>query len=161
MTRRELKALDTDCCLPFRTRSGKTPRPAMADTPTFEQQLRELQTQLEGSQALLLDRDLEVQRLRSVAEKASAEAAEALSIANAQASTVSSLQQELDSLTIRSELAKFRALEELRSEHKTALEREASLRVTDQKRADTWIQDLKESHRAEKEHLVQRITVLE
>jgi hypothetical protein len=41
------------------------------------------------------------------------------------------------------------------------LEREVNVHLADQRRVDAWIQDLKESHRIEKEYLLQRIAALE
>jgi hypothetical protein len=64
------------------------------------------------------------------------DAAEALEIANAHAAKVSSLNQELESLTMKSELAKFRALEELWSEHKMLLEHEVNVHLAYQQRVD-------------------------
>ncbi len=75
-------------------------------------------------------------------ESAQAEAAEALEIASAQTTRVASLQQELENAKLHWELDKSHALEELQAEHKIVLDREASLRAEEQKRMDSWIQDL-------------------
>ena len=48
----------------------------------------------------------------------------------------------------------FRALESLRSEHKQALEKEAT-------RMEAWVRDLKDSHQTEKSYLLKRIAQLE
>jgi hypothetical protein len=69
--------------------SGKIPVSTMTDTTTLEQQLWDLQTQLECTHAQLLERDREVERLKSMAGKACTDAAEALEIANTQAAKVS------------------------------------------------------------------------
>lgn len=67
MSHLELKALDADCCLPFKIHSGQIPSQAMADPAALKEQLRDLCALTD------LQRDREVQRLRSLAVKASAE----------------------------------------------------------------------------------------
>jgi hypothetical protein len=60
-----------------------------------------------STHAQLLERDREVERLKSMAGNACTGAVEALEIANTHAAKVSSLNQELEGLTMKSELAKF------------------------------------------------------
>jgi hypothetical protein len=56
---------------------------------------------LEFTHAQLLEKDREIDRLKSMAGKACTEAAEALEIANTHAAKVSSLNQELESLRMK------------------------------------------------------------
>ena len=55
----------------------------------------------------------------------------------------------------------LRTLDNLRSEHQLALAKEEELKSAEQERMDAWIKDLRESHKAKKEHLLSRIVALE
>lgn len=68
----------------------------MTDTAALGQQLLDLQAELENSCAQLFEKDQELERLRSVADEACAEAAEAMQTASMQSSQASCLQQELE-----------------------------------------------------------------
>ena len=61
------------------------------------------------------------------------------------------LTRETESSILRAEVEKLRALEELREEHRRAMERERKL-------MDDWMQDVKERFRVEKQHLEERIS---
>lgn len=150
MSSRELKALDSNSCLQTKTRSGKK---AMADTVRLEQEIQDLQAQLETSQRELKEKKQELERLQLEAEKAQTDT-------DWQASEIIRLQQQLENQELNAELTRFRALEELRLEHKRVLEKEVDMRATDQERMGTWIEDLKKSHEIEKDHLLQQIATL-
>ena len=106
MSRRELKALDADLCLPTKTRSGKSqglpmdenrsPRVTVSDrrpemstnasprlleesaVTSLQQQLSRLQSELESCYTQLQEKEQEVRRLGYTLDSAQAEAAEAL-----------------------------------------------------------------------------------
>lgn len=179
MSLRELKALDSDLCLQSRTRSGEreggqlmetasrplertpSPRPGLSVTSTpksvsnwhLDRQQREFQIQLERCHVQLQEKDQELQRLASMVEQSRAEAKEALEIANTQSTQVTALQHELERVRLQCEVEKYRALEELRQEHKEALAREASIRDGEQQRMSAWMEDLRRSHQMELDHL--------
>ena len=61
------------------------------------------------------------------------------------------LTRETESSILRAEVEKLQALEELREEHRRAMERERKL-------MDDWMQDVKEQFRVEKQHLEEHIS---
>ena len=93
-------------------------------------------------------------------ETTQAELARVTSVSGEQ---IDGLAKELDNERVKSELAKLRALEELRQEHQSALEREREYGNEERKRMEAWVHvgDLKESFKTERHHLLARITELE
>lgn len=124
--------------------------------------IQDLRTQLARSQEELVLKCKEVERLELMVQEAKAEAAEAQERAASESARVRSLQQELENLEMRGELTMLRAVDRLRAEyHQLVLAREGEMKATEQKRMDAWVQDLKDSHQAEKERLLERIATLE
>ncbi len=116
--------------------------------------LLSVQKRLEAKEAEVEKLTQEVSDARVVADEAAAESAGAVTRADY-------LQQELENLEVQSELAKLRALENIRAEHQLALAKEAEMRSAEQKRTDSWIQDLRDGFQAEKGVLLKRIDALE
>ena len=125
----------------------------MTDVTALEWQVEDLKAQLDRAREELKVKDLEMAEARSTVESAKAEAVEAREHADNQEARAMSLQRELEQQKMCGELAKFRALEDLRAEHKRELEREEELRASEQRRMDALLQEVKNSHLAEKEHL--------
>ena len=123
--------------------------------------IQDLRTQLARSQEELVLKCKEVERLELMVQEAKAEAAEAQERAASESARVRSLQQELENLEMRGELTMLRAVDRLRAEYQLVLTREGEMKATEQKRMDAWVQDLKDSHQAEKERLLERIATLE
>ena len=96
-------------------------------------------------------------RLRSVAENALAEAARAQEEASRLSAAVVQLQEEVESSQLQEELNLLRALDKLRAEHQQALEKEAYAREAERDRMDSWMRDLRQSHKMEKERLLEKI----
>ena len=111
----------------------------------------ELRAQLEALCETLGQKDHELEMLKSEAESVKAELENAKGTA---ATQVSSLEKQLEKAQLRGGLEMFRALEALHSEHKQALEKEAT-------RMEAWVRDLKDSHHTEKSYLLERIAQLE
>ena len=85
-----------------------------------------------------------------MAQDAIAEAREARELAGRETARADGLEQELENRHLQSELTRLRALEDLRLDHQRTL-------AEGQSRMDSWIQDVKKSHQAEKEHLLEKI----
>ena len=71
------------------------------------------------------------------------------------------LESELGLLRTQAELERLRAMENLRVEHQDRLEREREARNRDTERMESWIEDLRRSHKMEVARLLERISVLE
>ena len=159
MSVRELRFLDTNNCLESRTRAGRQATemsaPGTADQSSTED---DSNNQLPEKPA---EESQEIKSLKLKLEEAEMKLAEVQELAARETARAEHLQKELESIEIRSELNMFRALEKLRIEHQLTLEKEAEVKILEQKRMDVWIQDLKDSHQVEKEHLLERITALE
>lgn len=94
MSLQELKVLNTDSC--FKTRSGKVTRPEMTELAALEQVVKELRVQLSHLQEELCKKDQEIEKLESVAQRATAKEAEAREVASLEAEGVARLKQELE-----------------------------------------------------------------
>ena len=64
-------------------------------------------------------------------------------------------------MQLRMELDKLRAIESVRQEHHAQLEWERQQVERECKRAESWIEDLREQFRAEKQQYLERISELE
>ena len=150
MSRRELKALNAGLLFVDETslRSGTVRMQSNNENNTAEDELR---AQLEALCEKLGQKDHELEMLKSEAESVKAELENTKGTA---ATEVSSLEKQLEEARLRGELEMFHALEDLRSEHKQALEKEAT-------RMEAWVRDLKDSHHTEKSYLLERIAQLE
>ncbi len=155
MSNRELKHLDSSRCVVAKTRSGRNGRKMVEESvEDLKARLLSVQKRLEAKEAEVEKLTQEVSDARVVADEAAAESAGAVTRADY-------LQQELENLEVQSELAKLRALENIRAEHQLALAKEAEMRSAEQKRTDAWIQDLRDGFQAEKGVLLKRIDALE
>ena len=74
---------------------------------------------------------------------------------------IGELQKELDTERMRTELIKLRAVEDLRYEQQSVLERERKYVNEERRRMEAWVVDLRESFAMERSHLTARITELE
>ena len=122
-----------------------------ADTQ-LEKRLAQMETELSLVAHSLAQKDVELDRLHSQVEEATREAqreAEQRSQALEER-----LSRETESSILRAEVEKLRALEELREEHKRAMDSERKL-------MDDWMQDVKERFSVEKQHLEECISMLE
>ena len=64
--------------------------------------------------------------------------------------------QELEVQALRSELTLLRSQDKLRTEHQQDLVKEAEVMRVEQKRVNKLIQELKNHHQAEQEHLLKK-----
>ena len=118
----------------------------------LEDRLAQLEVELSQARHSLEERDTELTRLRSEVEQATLEAQR---VAEQRSQALEErLVKEAESSLLRAEVEKLRSLEELREEHQRATERERKL-------MDDWMRDVKERFKVEKQHLEERISVLE
>jgi len=137
MSKRELKKLQESGCLSKRLRSG---RARITPGMTSVQESENLEEKLESLMGQLQEKDQEVGRLRSVAGEATSKLVE---LRRESDERVSELERELTEAELQGEIAKLRALEELRKQHRLTMEKESE-------RMDSWIKDLKKGHGTEK-----------
>ena len=123
--------------------------------------IAEVEVQLASVLDRLQEKETEVSRLRVVAENALAEAARTQEEASRLSAAVVQLHEEVESSQLRGELTFLRALEKLLLEHQQALEKEAKAREAERNKMDSWMLDLRESHRIEKESLLNKIAAIE
>ena len=125
-----------------------------SEDATLRQLVEQLEAQLAAARGEVQKKD---ELLASLASDAKAELEEAREKAYSEAQRATRLEQELEHEQLRGEVNKLRALEDLRLEHQRAVEREALQRAAERRRMDEWMNDVRESHLAEKEHLLERI----
>ncbi len=125
MSNRELKHLDSSRCVIAKTRSGRNGRKMVEESvEDLKARLLSVQKRLEAKEAEVEKLTQEVSDARVVADEVAAD------------TRADCLQQELENLEVQSQLAKLRALENIRAEHQLALAKEAEMRSAQQKRAD-------------------------
>jgi len=129
----------------------------MATSPDCDQ-LEQLKAELA---AALADRDKKARQVAELTAEVETTQAELARVTSVSGEQIDGLAKELDNERVKSELAKLRALEELRQEHQSALEREREYGNEERKRMEAWVGDLKESFKTERHHLLARITELE
>ena len=160
MSSRELKSLQElsgtrDVVTRKSLRSGLVRDATMNAEQQLEDSLAQLEAELSRARHSLAQKDVELDELRSQMEDATREADEAQREAEQRSQALEErLTRETESSILRAEVEKLRALEELREEHRRAMERERKL-------MDDWMQDVKERFRVEKQHLEERISELE
>ncbi len=96
-----------------------------------EESVEDLKARLLSVQKRLEAKEAEVEKLTQEVSDARVVADEVAADTRADC-----LQQELENLEVQSQLAKLRALENIRAEHQLALAKEAEMRSAQQKRAD-------------------------
>ena len=92
----------------------------MATSPDCDQ-LEQLKAELA---AALADRDKKARQVAELTAEVETTQAELARVTSVSGEQIDGLAKELDNERVKSELAKLRALEELRQEHQSALERE-------------------------------------
>ena len=131
------------------------------ETTELLQRVQHLESCLREAKSVADERAAELELTRRELRRASDQAVEQREEAERQQGSVERLQSELESMQLRMELDKLRAIESLRQEHHAQLERERQQVERECKRADSWIEDLREQFRAEKQQYLERISELE
>ena len=111
--------------------------------------------------AALEDRDQKEKQLAELVEEVGATQAELARVSSEAEDQIGELQKELDTERMRTELIKLRAVEDLRYEQQSVLERERKYVNEERRRMEAWVVDLRESFAMERSHLTARITELE
>ena len=114
--------------------------------------VQRLENCLRTAEAATSEKAAELELARRELLGAQEEAAEQREISQQQQEHADRLKSDLESVELRMELEKLRALESLRQEHQSQRESQ---------RADSWIQDLRKQIMVEKKQYLQRISDLE
>ena len=161
MSLRELKALaipDSQEVAAGSSRSGLVRGTSMetadAEQLGLEERLVQLEAELAGANSAIMKKDQDLENYRQELEEAKALATEAHHRAEQHSHALEERLGKEESLALRAEVEKLRALENLREEHRRAIEKE-------RQQVEEWMHDVKERFKVEKQHFEERIASLE
>ena len=163
MSNRELKSLLAGRPTPNTqakrsSRSGRL-TDEMTDSP--EEELTQLRTDLATAREEVQAKDHELSELRQEALEATSRVGATKEELRQLSLRVETLQKELENSRLVAEVDRLKSLERLREEHAEALARQKEELNYERRRAEEWMQDLKQSFQVDKERLQERIDSLE
>ena len=125
------------------------------------QRVQHLESCLRQAQSVVEESAAELELTRRELRRANDKVAEQREEAEHQQGYAESLNSELETVQLRMELEKLRTIESLRQEHQSQVEREKLQLERECRRADSWVEDLREQFKAERQHYLDRISELE
>ena len=125
------------------------------------QRVQHLESCLRQAQSVAEESAAELELTRRELRRAKDDVAEQREEAERQQGYAKSLNSELETVQLRMELEKLRTIESLRQEHQSQVEREKLQLERECRRADSWVEDLREQFKAERQHYLDRISELE
>ena len=163
MSNRELKSLLAGRPTPNTqakrsSRSGRL-TDEMTDSP--EEELTQLRADLATAREEVQAKDHELSELRQEALEATSRVGATKEELRQLSLRVETLQKELENSRLVAEVDRLKSLERLREEHAEALARQKEELNYERRRAEEWMQDLKQSFQVDKERLKERIDSLE
>ena len=120
-------------------------------------ELERLREELDAAKEDLRSKAGEIEELGSLMEITQTELSRVKRLADEYQSECERLGKELEEQEMRAELARLRAIEEIRQEHRSTLAREQDQADRERQRLEEWIRDSKESYAGERRKLLAKI----